>query len=33
MDNDFTNRAAEADKSKDLGVQEFECFHRSDNLL
>ena len=33
MDNDFTNPAAEADKNKDLGMQEFEFFHRSDNLL
>jgi hypothetical protein len=33
MDNDLTNPAAEADKNKDLGMQEFECFHRSDNLL
>jgi hypothetical protein len=33
MDNDFANSIAEADKNKDLGMQEFECFHRSDDLL
>jgi len=33
MDNDFTNSIAEADKNKDFSMQEFECFHRSDNLL